>query len=594
MCANAGLARCKTRVYAGPMNKTLRLLPFLLAAACTTANSASPQIAAQPPADATAFKAMTTAADPRGAAAGLAMLQQGGNAMDAAAAMMLAMTVVEPQSSGIGGGGFLVYQAAGSRGPDSFDGREKAPVAANERLFLTSDGKPMTGRDAVPGGKSVGVPGNVAMVAMAHAKHGKLPWAALFKPAIDLARGGYDVTPRMSRSIASSAQTLAMTPEAAAIYLNADGTPKAAGSRIFNEPLAQTLEAIAKDGPKAFYTGLVAQSIVTRVTTAPKNPASMTMADLASYEAKARMPVCGKYRTYKVCSMGPPSAGGFAVIAILKQLEGFDLAKLGPTSPISWHLFAESSRLAFADRATYGGDADFVSVPTAGLLADDYLRARGSLIRADARMAVVEAGKPRGAMAYTSAPGGEVPSTTHFAAADANGNVASWTSTVEGGFGSQMVASGMVLNNELTDFSFEPEKNGAPVANRVQGGKRPRSSMAPAIVYDASGKVLLAVGAAGGMTIPAQVAKAIIGVLDWKLPVSDAISLPLVYVSNDTLYAEGGEQGEMLKAVVPVLEAMGHKVVVTPLGLKANGIERTAKGWRGGADPRSEGTSLGL
>ncbi len=590
----AGLASRKTRVYAGKMNKALRLLPLLLAAACTTANSAPPAVAAAPAADGATFGAMTTAADPRGAEAGLAMLRQGGSAMDAAAAMMLAMTVVEPQSSGIGGGGFLMYQAAGARSPDSFDGREKAPMAATDRLFMGADGKPMSGREAVPGGKSVGVPGNVAMVAMAHGKHGKLPWAKLFEPAIALARGGYEITPRMARSIASSAPRLALTPEATAIYLNADGTPKPAGTRIVNEPLARTLEAIAKGGPKAFYTGPVAQSIVTRVTTAPMNPASMTMADLASYEAKARMPVCGQYRTYKVCSMGPPSAGGFAVIAILKQLEGFDMGKLGAASPVSWHLFAESSRLAFADRATYGGDADFVEVPSAGLVSDEYLRARGGLIKAEARMAVAEAGKPRGALAFTPGPGGEVPSTTHFAAADGSGNVASWTSTVEGGFGSQMVASGMVLNNELTDFSFEPEKNGAPVANRVQGGKRPRSSMAPAIVYDARGQAVLAVGAAGGMTIPAQIAKAIIGVLDWKLSVSDAIALPLVYVNGDTLYAEGGEQGEMLKPIVPALEAMGHKVVVTPLGLKANGLERTAKGWRGGADPRSEGTSLGF
>ncbi|GGI83739.1 gamma-glutamyltranspeptidase [Polymorphobacter multimanifer] len=592
--AKAGLASRKTRVYAARMNKALRLLPLLLAAACTTGNPVPPAMAAAPAADGATFGAMTTAADPRGAEAGLAMLRQGGNAIDAAAAMMLAMTVVEPQSSGIGGGGFLMYQAAGARNPDSFDGREKAPMAATDRLFMGADGKPMSGREAVPGGKSVGVPGNVAMVAMAHARHGKLPWAALFKPAIELARGGYEITPRMARSIASSAPRLALTPEATAIYLNADGTPKPAGTRIVNEALAQTLEAIASQGPKAFYTGRVAQSIVTRVTTAPMNPATMTLADLAGYEAKARIPVCGQYRSYKVCSMGPPSAGGTAVIAILKQLEGFDLGKLGAASPVSWHLFAESSRLAFADRATYGGDADFVEVPTAGLVSDEYLRARGGLIKAEARMAVAEAGTPRGALAFTPGPGGEVPSTTHFAAADGSGNVASWTSTVEGGFGSQMVASGMVLNNELTDFSFEPEKNGAPVANRVQGGKRPRSSMAPAIVYDARGQVVLAVGAAGGMTIPAQVAKAIIGVLDWKLSVSDAIALPLVYVNGDTLYAEGGEQGDMLKPIVPALEAMGHKVVVTPLGLKANGLERTAKGWRGGADPRSEGTSLGF
>jgi gamma-glutamyltranspeptidase/glutathione hydrolase len=507
--------------------------------------------------------------------------------------MMLALTVVEPQSSGIGGGGFLVYQPAGGSTPDSFDGREKAPAAATDRLFLKADGKPMTGREAVPGGKSVGVPGNVAMVKLAHEKHGKLPWATLFEPAIRLARGGYVVSPRMARAIAFSAPALALTPEASAIYLNPDKSPRPEGSRIINEPLARTLERIAAEGPSALYQGEIAQSIVTRVTTAPMNPATMTMADLAGYEAKARPPVCTAYRVWRVCSMGPPSAGGTAVLAILKQLEGFDLARLGPDNPTAWHLFAESSRLAFADRATYGGDADFVPVPTAGLTSDAYLKARGSLIRANARMASAEAGRPAGALAFTPGPGNEVPATTHFAAADANGNVASWTSTVEGGFGSQLVAAGMVLNNELTDFSFEPEKDGKPVANRVEGGKRPRSSMSPAIVYDRSGRPVLAVGAAGGMTIPAQVAKAIIAVLDWKLPVQDAIALPLIYVNNDILYAEGGALGERLKPIVPALEAMGHKVNVTPLGLKANGIEWTGNGWRGGADPRSEGVSLG-
>lgn len=578
------------------MNQTLRFLPFVFLAACAATADGPPQAAAAPPASALAaagWTAATTAADERAAAAGLAILKQGGNAMDAAAAMMLALTVVEPQSSGIGGGGFLVLHRDGAGAPETFDGREKAPMGAAGDLFLGADGKALPRREATPGGKSVGVPGNVAMVAMAHARHGALPWARVFEPAIALARGGYVVTERMERSIANSAATLARTPEAAALYLTADGTAKPAGTRIVNEPLARTLEAIAAGGPDAFYKGGIAQSIVERVRTAPTNPSTMTMADLAGYEAKARLPVCGQYRVWRVCSMGPPSAGGVAVVAILKQLEGFDLGTLGPDSAVSWHLFSESSRLAFADRATFGADSDFVPVPVAGLMDPAYMAARGSLIRADARMAAAPAGAPVGAMAFTNAPGGEVPATTHFAAVDAGGNVASWTSTVEGGFGSSLVASGMVLNNELTDFSFEPEQDGKPVANRVEGGKRPRSSMSPAIVYDAQGRVVLAVGAAGGMTIPAQVAKAIIGVLDWKLPVADAIAMPLIFVNNDTLYVEGGAIGARLTPIVPQLEAMGHKVVVTPLGLKANGLERTAQGWRGGADPRSEGTSLG-
>ena len=566
----------------------------LLAVTLALAGFATPVIAREPAPSVAGLTAnAVSSADERGTAAGIAMLKQGGNAMDAIGATMLALTVVEPQSSGIGGGGLLVYQPAKAGQPLTFDGREKAPLAATPELFMGVDGKPQPRSEAVPGGKSVGVPGNVAMLALAHGKLGKLPWAAIFQPAIDLARNGYIITPRMARAIASSAKTLARTPEAAALFLNPDGTPKAAGTRIINEPLAQTLEAIAKNGPAAFYKGETAKAIVTRVTTAPTNPSAMTLADMAAYEAKARPPVCADYRRYKVCSMGPPSAGGIAVLAILKQLEDHDLAKLGPNNPVSWHLIAESQRLAFADRATYGGDSDFVSVPVEGLVAADYLKSRGSLIKADATMPKVTAGMPKGAKPRTPAPGGEVPSTTHFAAVDAAGNVASLTSTVEGGFGSSLVAGGMILNNELTDFSFEPTQNGAPVANRVEGGKRPRSSMSPAIVYDAKGKPILAIGAAGGMTIPAQVAKAIVGVLDWQLAVGDAIALPQIYVNDDLVVVEAGTQGAPLVAMIPALEKLGHKVVSFPLPLKANGIERVGSGWRGGVDPRSEGVATG-
>jgi gamma-glutamyltranspeptidase/glutathione hydrolase len=571
----------------GGMNKAFFPLPLFVLLAV------APPLAAKAPEPATGLANAVSAADPRGTAAGLAMIRQGGNAMDAIAATMLALTVVEPQSSGIGGGGFLVYQPA-KGALATFDGREKAPSAATQDLFMGADGKPQPRREAVPGGKSVGVPGNIAMIALAHGKHGKLPFAAVFQPAIDLARGGYEVTPRMSRSIASSAETLKRTPEAAALFLMPDGTAKPAGSRIVNEPLAQTLEAIAKAGPSAFYSGPIAQSIVERVRTAPTNPSTMTMADMAAYQAKARPAVCTTYRTYKVCGMGPPSAGGIAVQAILKQLEGFDMKALGPGNPVSWHLVAESQRLAFADRAAFGGDGDFVNVPVAGLVDPAYLKARGGLISATSTMEKALPGQPKGAEPRTLAPGSEVPSTTHFAAVDAAGNVASLTSTIEGGFGSSLVASGMVLNNELTDFSFEPTAGGAPVANRVEGNKRPRSSMAPTIVYDAKGRPVLAVGAAGGMTIPAQVAKAIMGVIDFGLPIQEAIALPQIYVSDDLVIVEKGPQGDMLVAMVPALEKLGHRVSAFPLPLKANGLERTAGGWRGGADPRSEGKADGF
>jgi gamma-glutamyltranspeptidase/glutathione hydrolase len=563
------------------------LLALVLASA-----SLSSIAAAKEPAP-VAFANAVSSADPRSTDAGLAMLKRGGNAMDAIAATLLALTVVEPQSSGIGGGGLLVYQPAGAKAPLTFDGREKAPLAATPDYFMAADGTPQPRRDATPGGKSVGVPGNVAMLALAHGQQGKLPWATIFEPAIALARGGYEITPRMARAIAGSAETLGRSPEARALFLNPDGTPKAAGTRIVNEPLAQTLDAIAKGGPSAFYKGTVAAQIVERVRTAPTNPSVMTLADLSGYEAKQRAPVCTAYRQWRVCGMGPPSAGGIAVLAILKQLEGFDLGKLGPDSPVAWHLIAESERLAFADRAMFGGDGDYVSVPVAGLIAPDYLKGRGNLISATATMARAAPGTPKGAQPRTPATGGEVPSTTHFAAVDAAGNVASLTSTVEGSFGSSLVAGGMVLNNELTDFSFEPTAGGAPVANRVEGGKRPRSSMSPSIVYDKKGRAVLAIGAAGGMTIPAQVAKAIIGVLDFKLSVADAIALPTIYVSDDLVILEKGPQGEKLVAMQPALEKLGHRTVAAPLPLKANGLERTAGGWRGGADPRSEGNSAG-
>jgi gamma-glutamyltranspeptidase/glutathione hydrolase len=563
------------------------LLALVLASA-----SLSSIAAAKEPAP-VAFANAVSSADPRSTDAGLAMLKRGGNAMDAIAATLLALTVVEPQSSGIGGGGLLVYQPAGAKAPLTFDGREKAPLAATPDYFMAADGTPQPRRDATPGGKSVGVPGNVAMLALAHGQQGKLPWATIFEPAIALARGGYEITPRMARAIAGSAETLGRSPEARALFLNPDGTPKAAGTRIVNEPLAQTLDAIAKGGPSAFYKGAVAAQIVERVRTAPTNPSVMTLADLSGYEAKQRAPVCTAYRQWRVCGMGPPSAGGIAVLAILKQLEGFDLGKLGPDSPVAWHLIAESERLAFADRAMFGGDGDYVSVPVAGLIAPDYLKGRGKLISATATMARAAPGTPKGAQPRTPATGGEVPSTTHFAAVDAAGNVASLTSTVEGSFGSSLVAGGMVLNNELTDFSFEPTAGGAPVANRVEGGKRPRSSMSPSIVYDKKGRAVLAIGAAGGMTIPAQVAKAIIGVLDFKLPVADAIALPTIYVSDDLVILEKSPQGEKLVAMQPALEKLGHRTVAAPLPLKANGLERTAGGWRGGADPRSEGNSAG-
>ena len=529
---------------------------------------------------------MVSAADPRAAQAGAEMLRAGGSAADAAFATMLALTVVEPQSSGIGGGGFLLYHDGASRRLSSYDGRETAPHAATPAYFLGPDGRPRARDEAIAGGLSVGVPGNIRLIEMAHERHGRLAWARLFGPAIRLAREGFAITPRMRRALAAPGALAGMTPWGRAQYYAADGQPKPAGTLIRNPALAALLRQLARRGPEHFYTGAAARALVQTVRTAPRNPSAMTMDDLATYQARAREPVCGAYRGYRICGMGPPSSGATTVFAILKQLERFDLNALGPENPAAWHLIAESMRLAYADREAYLGDPDFVRVPVAGLIDAGYLAARSQLISPGRAIPHVEAGTPPGAQPRTAAPALEVPSTSHFVAVDAAGNVASYTSTVEGPWGSGLTVNGMVLNNELTDFSFAPAVDGAPVANRVEGGKRPRSSMSPTIVYGPDGGVRLAVGAAGGTTIIAQVAKAIIGVIDWHLSAQDAIALPQIMGLGDRVTLE---RGTRLEAMAPALTALGQRVILVEPGYKANAIERVGGRWVGAADPRSEG-----
>ena len=571
---------------------------FIAASFLTTAAVAQPipkdadsgPIQAASSAGAGPFKAVVSAAHPLASEAGLSILKRGGSAADAAIATMLALTVVEPQSSGIGGGGFIVYQPA--NGPvGSIDGREKAPGVASPGQFLGPDGKPMPFMQAATGGRSVGVPGNVALAAEAHKKWGKLPWATLFEPAIKLAEG-FIISPTMARFIAFGQDSLKQAgPEGRALYYDKDGAPLKTGTTFRNDKLAATLRLIAAKGADAFYKGPIAASIVKTVSTADANPTALTLADLAAYKAEVRDPVCGTYRQYKICGMGPPSSGGTGVLAMLKQLERFDMTGLGKDNPVSWHLFGESQRLAYADREKWIGDPGFVAVPTKGLADPAYLGARSALINAGDRMAKAEAGMPAGApTARVNAADNEVAGTTNFAVADSAGNITTWTSTVEKTFGSGLVAEGFVLNNELTDFNFAPEDQGKLTANHVQPGKRPRSAMSPTIVYDASGKPILAIGAAGGVTIVAQVTKAIIGVLDWGLPVEEAIALPQLIAIGDRFAVE---KGTMLETMIPAFTAMGHKPVATALPLKLNGVQRVAGGWRGGADARGEGRPAG-
>ncbi|HTM96706.1 MAG TPA: gamma-glutamyltransferase [Croceibacterium sp.] len=552
------------------------LAPILLAACATT--GAAPPTSAE--------RGLVSAADPRAAEAGAEILRQGGSATDAAIATMLALNVVEPQSSGIGGGGFYVWGNANGT-VETLDGRETAPAAAGPNWFLDDNGKPLPFMTAVMSGRSVGVPGNVAIAAKAHERHGKLAWAKLFGPAIRLARDGWTLTERGHEFLDNARNRGASHPAGKALFYDASGEPVPVGTVIKNEALARTFERIAREGPDAFYKGANAEALASAVWAETPGARGMVAGDLAAYAARERPAACGAYREYKICGMGPPSSGATTVYAILKQLERFDLGAMGPNSATFWHVFADSQRLAYADRELYLADPDFVQVPVAGLTNPDYLAARGALIDPQHALAGVSAGTPPGPVqARADGDEPEEHGTSHFVVIDDDGNAVSYTSTIEGSFGSGIMVGGYFLNNELTDFSFAPEVNGTPVANRVEGGKRPRSSMAPTLVYGSDGKLLIAVGAAGGSTIPAQVARALIGMLDFHLPVAQAVALPMLFSPGDTIQVE---QGSSLEALIPQLQAIGHKTAARRMPLKTNAAERTAAGWVGAADPRSEG-----
>lgn len=555
---------------------------LLLVAALTLPMTAAD---ARQPRHITVAQGMVSAADPRAAAAGVEILKAGGSATDATIATMLALGVVEPQSSGMAGGSFWVTDTGGKLA--TIDARETAPMAADGRWFYGADGKPLSHGDAVPGGRSVGVPGALRGMALAYRQGGRLPWARLFQPAIRLARDGWVASPRFARTIPAYGGHL--TAASRALFAGPGGRPLEAGDRLRNPAQAALMERLARLGADSFYVGPQAAKLVATVNTAARNPSKMTAGDLASYAAKPRPPVCVTYRAYRVCGMGPPSSGGTTVMMILKQLERFDMTALGKDSPVAWHLFAQSSRLAYADRNLYVGDPDFVQVPVAGLLDPTYLSSRSALISPDSSIADIAAGMPPGAPPRTRAVPAEVAGTTSLAVADGRGNVVHVTTTVEGVFGSGLSVDGTILNNQLTDFDTVPAKAGYLVANRVEGGKRPRSSMSPTIVYGPDGKVRLSIGAAGGPTIIAQIAKALVGVIDWKLSAQDAIGLGLIFAPGETAYAE---QGTQLDAMLPALRGLGEKIESVPLGLKANAIEHVGGRWVGAADPRSEGVAI--
>jgi gamma-glutamyltranspeptidase/glutathione hydrolase len=533
---------------------------------------------------------MVAAANPLAVDAGYRVLAAGGNAVDAAIAVQLVLNLVEPQASGIGGGAFmLVHDARGNR-LFAYDGRETAPAAATPDRFLDAGGKPMEFRDAVIGGRSVGVPGVVALLEAAHRRHGKLPWARLFEPAIALARQGFAVSPHLHAQIAAAGPM--RQPRARDYFFDANGEPLAAGAIRVNPAFAATLERIAAGGARDFYEGAIARDIVATIDTAPANPGDMTLADLAGYRVKLREPACGQYRAFRVCGMPPPSSGGIAVLQMLGILSPFDIGAMGPGTFWSAHFLSEAGRLAYADRDRYVADPDFVAIPE-GLVDPAYLRLRAQLVgttrslgRASAGTPTPPAGKEFGTHAAI-----ELPATSHLSIVDADGNAVAMTTSIESIFGSGlMTEGGFLLNNELTDFSFAATKDGMPVANRIEGRKRPRSTMAPTIVYDRNGRVFMVVGSPGGSAIVNYVVKTLVGVIDWKLDPQAAIALPNVGSRNGPTELE---QGTAAVALRPKLEALGHRTVVHELNSGVHAIVRAPGGWVGGADPRREGVVRG-
>lgn len=540
---------------------------------------------------------MVAAANPLAVSAGVEMLEAGGSAVDAAIAVQIVLTLVEPQSSGIGGGAFLLHWDGKTMA--AWDGRETAPAAATDSLFLR-DGKPLPTAEAIVGGRSVGAPGVLRMLALAHQRHGRLPWATLFRPGIRLADDGFAISPRLARLL-SNEKYLAMDPDARQHFYTADGMPKTEGTILRNPALAAVLRRIANEGVDVFYTGDVARAIAAKVRAHPTNPGLLTEADIAAYQPVERTPLCFDYRQARVCGFPPPSSGTVALAQIMGLLESRDLASLTPTrldashwtlAPEAVHLYAEAARLAFADRDAYVGDPAFVDVPVAGLLDRAYLAQRSALLGPRSMGRALPGVPPGRAAATPAAINLERPSTSHISIVDRFGNALAMTTTVEDAFGSRQMVHGFMLNNQLTDFSFAPlTAEGAAVANRVEPGKRPRSSMTPLLVFDrASGQLRMTLGSPGGSAIINYVGKVLLGMLDWKLNVQEAINLPNFGSRNGPTELEAGRVDA---ALGPALESRGHEVryIDQTSGLQA--IERTPTGWFGGADPRREGIARG-
>ncbi|MFC5919243.1 gamma-glutamyltransferase [Neisseria weixii] len=579
---------------------TLSILAVLVLAACAQSSAPKPAVVSadtHAPEQGTgltdqklvqAKEFMAASANPLATEAGYEILKRGGSAIDAMIAMQTTLSLTEPQSSGLGGGAFLVYWDNKAKKLTTFDARETAPKSATPQLFLDENGKPLAFMKAVVGGRSVGVPGIPKLLEDTHKRYGKLPWQSLFDKPIQLAEQGFAVSPRMSQSIEQNKESLQRYPQTAAYFLP-NGTPLAAGTVLKNPEFAQSVKLLATQGSAPFYTGKPAQNMVNTITGAADNPGKITLADFKNYRVIERTPVCSPYREYEVCGMGAPSSGGIALNQILGILQTQDMKKLGAENIHSWRWIGDASRVAFADRDYYVADPDFVTVPTKALISQSYLDSRAQEIRAtDKALPQINAGKLSNQFAAGKAV--ELPSTSHIVVVDKEGNVVSMTTSIENAFGSTLMANGYLLNNELTDFAFNPANaEGKVVANSVAGGKRPRSSMAPAIVMK-NGEPYLAVGSPGGSRIIGYVAKTLVAHIDWGMDIQTAISLPNMLNRGSTYEIE---QDTAAAARAPQLEQLGYKVQVRDLNSGVQGIVIGKNGLQGGADPRREGKVMG-
>jgi gamma-glutamyltranspeptidase/glutathione hydrolase len=533
---------------------------------------------------------MIVAANPHAASAGARVLARGGTAADAVVATQAVLGLVEPQSSGLGGGAFLIWYDSASGNLVTLDGRETAPRDVTPRLFQDADGQPLKFFDAVVGGRSVGTPGTVRLLEVAQRRWGRLNWATLFDDAVHLAEDGFAVSPRLAGLIARDAERLARF-EPTRVYFLPGGVPLTAGTTLENAAYATTLRTLATEGAYTFYRGAIARDIAATVQDAPGNPGTLTQRDLADYRVREREAVCIEYRAHDVCGMGPPSSGAIAVGQILGLLEPFDLRTKGPGDADTWRLIGDASRLAFADRGRYVADSDYVPVPTKGLLSRDYLDERAKLIAAGPALQSVAPGAPEfdHAMLFADDESIELPSTSHISIVDSYGNALSMTTTIENAFGSRLMVRGFLLNNELTDFSFRTHADGRPIANRVEPGKRPRSSMAPTIVLK-DGLPAFVLGSPGGSRIIGYVAQTVIGLIDWGMDAQAAVAMPHLVNRFGTYDLEKGTTAEDRQSA---LAGLGYETNVRDLNSGLHVIAIGARGLEGGADPRREGVAIG-